>query len=57
MNQVYDELQGRLARLEAGEPLESVLSGIPEDQANLIKLTVALRQLTALSPADRKSVV
>lgn len=51
MNQVYDELQRRLARLESGEPLESVLSGLPEAEANLIKLAVTLRQLTALSPA------
>jgi hypothetical protein len=51
MNQVYDELQRRLARLESGEPLESVLSGLPEAEANLIKFAVSLRQLASLSPA------
>ena len=40
-----DNLQGRLEQLEAGQPLEACLAGLPEDEADLLKLVNALRQV------------
>ena len=51
MNQVHDQLQSRLARLESGAALESVLIGLSESEANLVKLAASLQQLTSLNPS------
>ncbi|MGH2522838.1 MAG: DUF5666 domain-containing protein, partial [Anaerolineales bacterium] len=45
MNDTYDGLQDRLTRLEADEPLESLLAGLPEDEAGLLKMAAMLRAL------------
>ncbi|MGQ0600268.1 MAG: DUF5666 domain-containing protein [Anaerolineales bacterium] len=41
-----DMLQECLARLEAGEPLEAYLAGLPDDDALLLKKAVRLRETT-----------
>jgi len=46
MTETYDGLQDRLTRLEAGEPLEAVLTNVPEEEAGLLKVAAALRALT-----------
>jgi len=38
-------LQERLARLEAGDPLEACLDGLPEEQADLLRTAGALRSI------------
>ncbi|HKZ86125.1 MAG TPA: DUF5666 domain-containing protein [Anaerolineae bacterium] len=40
-----DLLQERLARLEAGEPLEACFDGLPEEQADLLRTAGALRSI------------
>ena len=55
MTEPLDILQERLARLEAGEPLESVLAGLPADEAGLVKMAVSLR--TVPQPARSPEVV
>jgi len=52
MNQMNDGLQERLSRLEAGEPLEVVLHGLPEAEANLVKLAESLRKMPYPVPTD-----
>lgn len=49
-----DILQERLARLEAGEPLEAVLTGLPEAEAGLVRMAASLRVVSqAAYPEDR----
>lgn len=45
MAQLDDLLEERLARLEAGEPLEACLAGLPEEEAILLKKAALLRAL------------
>ena len=45
MNEVEELLQQKLERLEAGESLEACLAGLPEDEAELLKVAAMLRQL------------
>ncbi len=40
-----DLLQERLARLEAGEPLDACLDGLPEEQADLLRTAGVLRSI------------
>jgi hypothetical protein len=47
MNDPADLLQETLARLEAGEPLEGLLAGLPEAEAGLLRLAATLRALPA----------
>jgi ferric-dicitrate binding protein FerR (iron transport regulator) len=42
-----NRLQERLARLEAGEPLEACLAGLPEDEALPLRNAAALRTIAA----------
>jgi hypothetical protein len=54
MSQLDDLLEERLARLEAGEPLEACLAGLPESEANLLKKAAFLRAVSDADPvADR----
>ncbi len=46
-----DLLQERLTRLEAGEPLEACLAGLPEEIADLLKMAAALRSISYPSRA------
>lgn len=45
MAQLDDLLEERLARLEAGEPLEACLAGLPDEEAILLKKAALLRAL------------
>ena len=45
MNDDPELLQQKLARLEAGEPLDELLAGLPESEASLLRLAAALRTL------------
>ncbi len=47
-----DILQERLARLEAGELLESVLSGLPEAEAELVRMAVALQAVATVEQSN-----
>ena len=40
-----DLLQGRLERLEGGEPLEVCLVGLPDEEAELLKITASFRSI------------
>lgn len=42
MEELHDVFQERLARLEAGEPLEACLAGLPENEAALLKMAARL---------------
>jgi len=44
MRELEDLFQERLERLEAGEPLELCLEGLPEQEADLLKFAAMLRQ-------------
>ncbi|MFQ5399953.1 MAG: DUF5666 domain-containing protein [Anaerolineae bacterium] len=44
MRELEDLFQERLERLEAGEPLELCLKGLPEQEAGLLKFAAMLRQ-------------
>ena len=43
MNDPFDSLQDRLARLEAGEPFDAVCADLPEAETGLLKLAAAFR--------------
>ena len=45
MNDFADLLQERLEQLEAGEPLDACLEGLPEAEANLLQIAASLRKL------------
>lgn len=47
MNDPFDSLQAQLARLEAGEPLETVCAALPEDEAGLLQTAATLRAVPA----------
>ncbi|MGQ0605246.1 MAG: DUF5666 domain-containing protein [Anaerolineales bacterium] len=54
MSELADLLEERLARLEAGEPLEACLAGLPEAQANSLRKAAVLRAVSDVDPvADR----
>jgi len=54
MSQLDDLLEERLARLEAGEPLEACLAGLPEAQVNSLRKAALLRAVSDADPvADR----
>ena len=54
MNPLDDLLQERLARLEAGEPLETCVAGLLEEEATLLKKAALLRALSEIHPAAEK---
>lgn len=47
MNDPFDSLQAQLARLEAGEPLETVCADLPEAEAGLLQTAATLRAVPA----------
>jgi uncharacterized protein DUF5666/FecR-like protein len=47
MNDPFDVLQDRLARLEKGEPLEAVCADLPEAEVGLLRAAAALRAVPA----------
>jgi hypothetical protein len=50
MRQPEELLQERLERLEAGKPLEACLAGLPEDEADLLKLAAGLCEVHYPTP-------
>jgi len=55
VNDLEQQLQAGLESTEAGEPLEKILEGMPENEAELLKLAASLRQLE-FPPQDHTSV-
>src|SRR5574341_622524 len=55
MNSLDNVLQERLARLEAGEPLEACVAGLPEDEAILVRRAARLRATQASGLASDKA--
>ncbi len=50
MDNTHDLLQDRLARLENGEPLEGCLTGLPPDEAELLRTAALLRAVDYPAP-------
>jgi hypothetical protein len=50
-----DRLQEHIARLEAGEPLDTVLADLPQDEADLVRMAAALQAVPY--PARTESTV
>jgi hypothetical protein len=54
MDDFDEQLDARLAQLEAGEPLAATAAGLPEAEAGLLHLAAHLRGLPASQPAPDK---
>jgi hypothetical protein len=54
MEMADNRLQERLARLEAGEPLETCLAGLLEDEALPLKNAAALRTIASTAPPSAR---
>jgi len=52
MDPLDDLLQERLARLEAGEPLEVCLAGLPEEEVKLMRKAALLHSIADTAPAS-----
>jgi hypothetical protein len=50
MDNLDDQLEARLARLEAGEPVEACLDGLPEAEAALVRQAAGLRATPIPAP-------
>ncbi|MEK6575946.1 MAG: hypothetical protein AABZ58_16670, partial [Chloroflexota bacterium] len=50
MDNIQDLLQDRLARLENGEPLEACIVGLPEEEAELLRMANLLRSVDYPAP-------
>ena len=55
MKQVEDYLQELLEQVEFGDPIESLITGLPDEEAELIQLTSALRSVSF--PAEDELVI
>jgi hypothetical protein len=57
MNEPFDLLQERLARLEAGEKFEDVCAGLPETEAELLKTAAAVWAVSQSHPTRDAQIV